>query len=119
MEFMGKLELRDMVFFAHHGCFEQERVIGNRFIVDFEAVLDVSIPAKSDDINDALNYQRVYELIKEQMEIPSNLLEHIAARIIKRIRDSFPYVDSISISISKVNPPLGGEVGASKITIRG
>lgn len=119
MKFMGKLELKEMVFFAHHGCFEQERIIGNRFIVDFEADLDVVIPSASDDINDAVNYQTIYNLIKEQMEIPSNLLEHIAARIIKRIKETFPEIDSMSISISKINPPLGGEVGASKITLRG
>ena len=55
--------------------------------------------------------------VKEEMAVPSNLLEHVAGRILRRVRSAFPYVEKASVTISKLNPPLGGEVGASRLTM--
>lgn len=115
---MGKLELKGMEFYAFHGCFEEERVIGNRFIVDFECTTDMERAILSDDINDAVNYQSIYNVIKEEMMIPSNLLEHVAGRILSKICSEFPMITSAVVSVSKLNPPLGGEVGASRVELR-
>ena len=101
---MGKVELCGMRFFAHHGCFGEEKTIGNYFIVDFAAETDMTAASESDSLDDALNYQ-------------INLLEHVAGRILRHFRRVFPEIASASVSISKLNPPLGGEVGASKVTM--
>ena len=61
---MNRVELVNMEFFAHHGCFEEERIIGNKFLVNFWAETDLSVPARTDDIRDALNYQEVYNIIR-------------------------------------------------------
>ena len=114
---MGKLGLKGMKFYAYHGCFEQERVIGNWFIVDFEGETDMSGPMSSDNIEDAVNYQAIYNTIKEEMMITSHLLEHVAGRVVKRIGIEFPMISSIRITVSKMNPPLGGEVECSSVTI--
>lgn len=114
---MGILEINDMVFFARHGCFEQERVIGNKFVVNFRGKTDVSKAAASDNLEDAVNYQLIYNVIKEEMEIPSNLLEHVGGRIIARLQREFPPLVSGTISIAKLNPPIGGQVGAFKCTM--
>lgn len=114
---MGILEINDMIFFARHGCFEQERVIGNRFVVNFRGKCDVSEAASSDNLEDAVNYQLIYNVIKEEMEIPSNLLEHVGGRILSRIRKEFPSLAYAEISIAKMNPPIGGQVGAFKCTM--
>lgn len=111
---MGTLEINDMVFFARHGCFEQERTIGNKFVVNFSGRTDVSKAAASDNLEDAVNYQLIYNVIKEEMEIPSNLLEHVGGRILGRLRVEFPALVSATISIAKLNPPIGGQVGAFK-----
>lgn len=111
---MGILEINDMIFFARHGCFEQERVIGNKFVVNFRGKTDVSGAAASDNLEDAVNYQLIYNVIKEEMEIPSNLLEHVGGRIIARLQREFPALVSGTISIAKLNPPIGGQVGAFK-----
>ena len=95
-----------MRFFAHHGCFAEERTIGNYFIVDFAAETDMTAASESDNLDDALNYQVIY-----------NLLEHVAGRILRHFRRVFPEIASASVSISKLNPPLGGEVGASRVTM--
>lgn len=114
---MGKVELCGMRFFAHHGCFAEERTIGNYFIVDFAAETDMATASESDNLDDALNYQVIYDIVKEEMAVPSNLLEHVAGRILRHFRRVFPEIASASVSISKLNPPLGGEVGASRVTM--
>lgn len=114
---MGKIELCGMKFFAHHGCFHEEKVIGNYFTVDFAVWTDTSAAALSDDLDDTLNYQLIYDIVKEEMAVPSNLLEHVAGRILRRVRAAFPDVEKATVTISKFNPPLGGEVGASRLTM--
>lgn len=117
MKRMGKIELCGMEFFAYHGCFEEEKTIGNHFVVDFSAEMDITKPSESDNLEDALNYQLIFNIVKEEIFHSSNLLEHIAGRIVKRVRADFPYVLSGQVSIAKLNPPLGGQVGASKVTM--
>ncbi|MFA7115888.1 MAG: dihydroneopterin aldolase [Bacteroidales bacterium] len=114
---MGKLELKEMKFFSNHGCFEEERTIGNPFIVDFEGEYNTDKVAETDNLDEALNYQLIFNIIKEEMAIPSNLLENVAGRILKRIKKDFPELESASISIAKMNPPLGGQVGSSRMTL--
>lgn len=111
------VELVNMEFYAYHGHFREEQIIGNKFIVNFSAETDVSTPGKSDDLNDALNYQELYTLIREEMEIPSKLLENVALRILNRVRAAYPKVTWAEVSVSKLNPPLGGKVEASRVTM--
>lgn len=113
----GVLELNGMKIYASHGCFEEEKIIGNYFIVDFSAQVDVSRPSESDCLEDAVNYQLIYNIVKEEMAIPSNLLEHVAGRILKRVQREFPQIVSASVSVAKLNPPLGGEVHSSRVTL--
>lgn len=114
---MGILEINDMIFFARHGCFAQERTIGNKFVVNFRGKTDMTGAAASDRLEDAVNYQLIYNVIREEMEIPSNLLEHVCGRILKRLEQQFPALVSGEISIAKLNPPIGGQVGAFKCTM--
>lgn len=112
-----KVELENMEFFSHHGCFDEERRIGNRFIVNLSVEYDMSKASQSDNLADALNYQELYNVIKEEMNTPSRLLEHVAARVCKQLKVKFPEISGGSVSIAKLNPPLGGQVGASKVTL--
>lgn len=112
---MNRVELIGMEFFAHHGCFSEEQIIGNKFIVDFWAEVDMSIPAESDNIEDALNYQEVYNVIAEQMAISSHLLENVAHRILLKVKERFPYVVKMGVKIDKLNPPLGGKLYSSRV----
>ena len=106
-----------MKFFAHHGCFNEEKIIGNYFIVDFEAETDMTVASITDNLDDAVNYQLIYNIIKEEMAVTSNLLENVAGRILEKIRMDFPRLVHVSISVAKINPPLGGEVGSSRVTL--
>ncbi len=114
---MNRIELVDIHLYAYHGCFEEEQIIGNNFIVNFWAEYDMLKAAKSDNLVDALNYQEVYNIIKQQMDIKSHLLENVAYRILSSVKEKFPYVESMQVSIDKLNPPLGGQVKASRVTM--
>ena len=114
---MGRVELVDMEFFAHHGCFEDERIIGNKFIVNLWVDFDCTKASQTDDINDALNYQTLYDIVKKEMAQPSHLLEHVAGRILTQVKEQFPYIAAAQVKIDKLNPPLGGKVGSSRVTM--
>lgn len=107
---MGVIRVEGMEFFAYHGCYEAEQVVGNKFVVDLQMETDISKPAQTDELGDALNYHRAYEIIMQQMQIRSNLLEHIAKRIIDALYASFPQLKHAGVKVSKLYPPLGGQV---------
>ncbi|GAB1474888.1 dihydroneopterin aldolase [Bacteroidota bacterium] len=111
------IELVNMEFYAYHGCFREEQIIGNKFTVTLTVETDLSIPAESDELSDAVNYQELYKLVKKEMEITSKLLEHVAKRIVVSIHQSFPAIKKITVSISKLNPPVGGKVEASRVVL--
>ena len=114
---VGKIELKGMEFFAHHGCFEDERTIGNKFMVNLEMDADLSLPAETDNITDAVNYQDVYAIVKKEMMVSSHLLEHVASRILKAVKAAYPAVLSATVCIDKLNPPIGGQLYASSVTM--
>lgn len=111
------IELIDMEFFARHGCFTEEKIIGGKFIVNLKVEGDFSKAATTDNLADALNYKELYDIVKEQMNLCSNLLENVAQRIIDKILSSFNVAQKVSVSVAKVAPPLGGKLFASKVTI--
>jgi len=106
---MGKILLEGMEFFAYHGCFHEEQVIGTRFIVEVVLEVDTARAEVSDHLEDTVNYQSVYGLVRTEMEQKSHLIEHVGRRILDAIKGSFPEITSLQVTISKVNPPLGGK----------
>ena len=114
---MGYIELEDMVFHARHGCYSEERLIGNKFIVQLILHTDLTSAAKTDDINNALNYTEAYDIVKAEMDKPSNLLEHVAGRILDHLFEQFKNLNEATVKVSKVNPPIGGEMGKVSVTI--
>lgn len=117
MEKTGTLELEGMVFRAHHGCLERERIAGNDFVVDFRGELDMSAAAESDSLEDAVNYALIYDVVAEEMAKPSDLLEHVAGRIVKALEAGFPEFVNFSVRVSKKRPPVDGIVQWSRITL--
>lgn len=107
---MAIIHLEGMEFYAYHGCFHEEQIVGNKFLVDLSIETDVEKAANTDNLEDALNYQIVYNLVKEQIMIKSKLLENVAKRIMDVLIENFPEMIDASVKISKINPPLGGKV---------
>ena len=115
---MSTISLNGMEFYAHHGCFEEERVIGTRFEVDVDLEADTTIAQHSDNVSDTVNYQSVYNVVKREMAVASHLLEHVADRIAKSLLNEFGTVEEVSVKVSKLNPPLGGVLKSASVTVR-
>lgn len=113
----GIIELEEMEFYAYHGCFREENVVGNRFIVNIALKTDMTLPMKSDKINDALNYMKVYELVRQEMQQTSNLLENVTARIVDSLYRNFPQIKWTRVKVSKMNPPMGGQMKKVSVTL--
>ena len=117
MNNIGLIELEGMRFWANHGCLECEKENGNLFIVDFRGILDMRAAAESDALEDALNYAEIYDVVAAEMSVPSELLEHVAGRIVKALAAKFPQLESFSVRVSKRRPPVAGIVQWSRITL--
>lgn len=108
-----------MEFFAYHGTSDEEQKIGNKFSIDVIINTDFLEAAKYDRLRDTVNYEVIYSVVSQAMQKPSRLLEHIAYKIIEGIRNTYPNVEIIEVSVSKFNPPVGGVCARSKIKMKG
>lgn len=95
-----------MRFRAFHGVVEQERRVGN----DFEVTVEIFYPFEkalyTDNLQDTADYSLLYAIVEREMSMPSQLLEHVAGRIISAIKKEFPATTAGEISISKLHPPF-------------
>ncbi len=111
------IEIENMAFYSNHGCYREEKVVGNHFIVNLRMETSDHKAEQSDNIKDALNYQIAYEEVKKEMMVPSHLLEHVGKRILDRLFTNLPLLDSASVKVSKLNPPMGGKIGRVSVTL--
>jgi dihydroneopterin aldolase len=114
---MGVIEIEGMEFYAYHGHFAEEQIVGNRFVIDLKLFTDCRKASESDNLDDALDYQTAYRIVKEEMKIKSHLLEHVAGRILDRLFDECGAVEKVKVKISKINPPMGGQIGRVSVTL--
>ncbi|MGB9747083.1 MAG: dihydroneopterin aldolase [Bacteroidales bacterium] len=114
---MGQIHLSGMEFYAFHGHFEEENIIGNRFVVDLVIETDMEIPSMTDNLKDTVNYQTAYQIVQREMEKKSRLLEHIAGRILDALYKELRGIQKATVTVSKLNPPVGGKVQAVRVTL--
>ncbi|MDR0207258.1 MAG: dihydroneopterin aldolase [Bacteroidales bacterium] len=114
---ISKIHLSGMEFFAHHGCFEEERLVGTHFKVDVVFDCDTSRAAQTDDLFHTINYQTVYSAIAEIMQHPVNLLETLCYRILSALTQKFPEMINPKVTVYKINPSLGGIVAFVSVTL--
>ncbi|MBN2615411.1 MAG: dihydroneopterin aldolase [Bacteroidales bacterium] len=107
---MAVISIEGMEFFAYHGCFKEEQVIGTKFRCDLFLEVDTTKAEQTDNLHDTVNYQEVFQLVKVEMKTKSKLLEHVGRRILDRIMLEFPQVKHARLKIRKLNPPLGGKM---------
>jgi dihydroneopterin aldolase len=114
---MGTIKLQNIRTYSFHGCLIEESKIGSDYSVDLEIKTDMRKSAESDNLLDTVDYVHLNKIVVEEMAIRSKLLEHVARRIIKRIFDEIPAVSRTIVSVSKLNPPIGGDVEAVTVTM--
>lgn len=109
--------LREVRFHAFHGVMPQERKVGADFTVSLRVGLDLSLAVESDMVEDTLNYATLYEVVKQEMAIPSQLLEHVAGRIGRAVFSRFPQVESVDVVLTKLNPPMGADCEGASVEL--
>jgi dihydroneopterin aldolase len=109
--------LQSMKFHAFHGVMAEERIIGGIFLVDLSYTINTDA-VETDWIEDTIDYSLLFDLVKEEMMVSSNLIEHVAGRILNTLKVEFPQVREWVIRISKLNPPINGEMESASVTIK-
>lgn len=112
-----KIYLRNVRFHAFHGVLPQEGIVGNDYLVNLVLDYDFSSAMKTDDLQGTLNYAEVYQKVREEMAVPSKLLEHVAGRIAHRLFSDFPEIQRLQLSITKVNPPMGADSDGAGVEV--
>ena len=107
---MGIIRLTNIRVFTNHGCLIEEAKIGSEYRVDLEIKADLRKSAETDELADTVDYVHLNRVVVEEMAIRSKLLEHVAKRIVVRVFDELPMVSRILLEVSKINPPIGGDV---------
>jgi dihydroneopterin aldolase len=107
---MGKIQVNNIKIYAFHGCLDEEAKIGSEYRVDLEVKTNLQNSAQSDELIDTVDYVHLNFIVKEEMAIRSKLLEHVAKRILDRILIEIKMVKKVTISVAKINPPIGGNV---------
>lgn len=113
----SKIYLRNVRFHAFHGVLQQEGIVGNDYLVNLVLDYDFSSALKTDDLQGTLNYAEVYQKVREEMAVPSKLLEHVAGRIAHRLFSDFPEIQKLQLSITKVNPPMGANSDGAGVEV--
>lgn len=107
---MGTIKLKNIRIFSYHGCLVEESKIGSDYRVDLEVKTDLRKSCISDKLADTVDYVLLNQIVVDEMAIRSELLEHVAHRIIVRVFAEAQSVSRIKIGVSKINPPIGGDV---------
>jgi 7,8-dihydroneopterin aldolase/epimerase/oxygenase len=115
IKIMGTIKLKNIRTYSYHGCLIEEGKIGSDYSVDLEVKTNLKQSSMSDDLKDTVDYVLLNSIVVEEMAIRSNLLEHVAQRIITRVFKESKAVSAIKLGVSKINPPIGGDVEAVTI----
>lgn len=115
---LATVRLVNAVFYAHHGVMEEEHRVGGRYEVDVAVTLDVAAAAEADDLSKTVDYERVYATVRDVVTgEPAYLIERVAWRIAGAVREAYPDVGVVSVTVRKANPPVGGPCDRAEVTV--
>ena len=107
---MGTIKVENIRTYSYHGCLEEEAKIGSDYRVDISVKADLKKSSSSDQLSDTVDYVHLNLIAKQEMAIRSELLEHVTKRIIDRVLVEIQMVQKVKVAVSKINPPIGGDV---------
>jgi len=111
-----QVALHDLRFYAFHGYYSEEQILGNEFIVAVRVSFE-RIAAGEDELANTVNYETLCQIAREEMQLPRKLLETVAESMLHRIRGDFPFVDEVEVRIQKNHPPFGGDYARASVTL--
>lgn len=115
---MAKILVEGIKLYAYHGCMEEEGRIGRSFSVDVMIETDLTRSSLNDRLTDTIDYVKVYDVVKEEMAVRSKLIEHAARRIIDHLKRRFPKIISVEVKVTKLNPPIDGNVDSVSVVLQ-
>jgi dihydroneopterin aldolase len=107
---MGKIKLKDIKIYAYHGCLSEENLIGGEYLVNLSVFSNLKKSSVSDELKDTIDYVSLLDIVKKEMLSPSKLLENVVKRVVDKIFLVFPKINKVSLEVSKLNPPINGNV---------
>ena len=107
---MGKIKLKDIKIYAYHGCLSEENLIGGEYLVNLSVFSNLKKSSLSDELKDTIDYVSLLDIVKKEMLSPSKLLENVVKRVVDKIFLVFPKINKVSLEVSKLNPPINGNV---------
>lgn len=116
--FMGTIHLKNIRTYSYHGCLIEEGKIGSDYTVDLVITTNLKPSAATDELHDTVDYVDLNNIVVAEMEQRAKLLEHVCQRIITRILTELPTVSKVKVAVSKLNPPIGGDVEAVSIIMK-
>jgi dihydroneopterin aldolase len=115
---MSTIRLKNIKIYAFHGCLVEEGKIGSDYLVNISVKADLAQAAHTDKLSDTVDYVHLQKIVKNEMEEPSKLLEHVGKRIIDTVFKEIPLVKTVKVKVAKVNPPIGGDVEEVSVMIK-
>ncbi|MES2591093.1 MAG: dihydroneopterin aldolase [Bacteroidota bacterium] len=116
---MHKIIVEGIKVYAYHGCLKEEGLIGANYVVDVTMDTDFTEAAKTDDLSKTIDYVVVYDIVKKQMAVRSNLIEQVGQRIVDELKATFSELKKLEVKVTKLNPPMNGNVERVSIVITG
>lgn len=107
---MGIIRVKNIRIYSNHGCLEEEAKIGSHYRVDVTVKADLSVSAKTDKLSDTVDYVHINKIVEEEVLQRSELLEHVVERVLKRLLKEIHLIEEATVALSKLNPPIGGDV---------
>src|ERR1700733_6345297 len=114
---MVEINLTNAEFFAYHGYYPEEQLLGGRFLVDIAVSFVPQNILSDDELTNTVNYEQLYVIACEEMKHTRKLIETVAQSIFNRIRHKYPFAKNIKVSLKNINPGMKGKVGHSSVVI--
>jgi len=114
---MNIIRVEGIELYAHHGCLEEEALIGSHYRVDVEIETDFTEAAKQDDLSKTVDYVAVYQIVRREMKVRAKLIEHVGQRIVDAIKTELDAIKRVKVKVSKLSPPINGNAYSVSIEI--
>ncbi len=115
---MGYIKLSNVRTYSYHGCMDEEEKIGAEFRIDLKVKTNMVQAAQTDDLQYGLDYTRLNEIVIAEMQVRAKLMETVAWRMIKLVFEEFVLADKVAVKVTKLNPPVGGNIEAVSVSLK-
>ena len=115
----GIIQVKGIRCYAYHGCLKEETKIGGEYVVDVWVRADVGKAAKNDHLEDTVDYCDVYRIVTREMKVPAKLIEHACQRIIISLKKELRQAKKVKVRVTKINPPMNGDVRSVSVILQG